>query len=91
MVVVQRGRDADDLGVDLAGEGKVGSGDESSGPGALDFAGRYALDVTLAAIETGDLGRVDIKADDPNANLGKAQGQWQADVAQPVDANDALA
>ena len=91
MVAVQRGRDADDLGVDLAGQSKVAGGGESCGFGTMDFAGRYALDIALTAVETGDLGWVDIKADDPDADLGKAQRQWQADVAQPVDANHALA
>ena len=49
------------------------------------------LNVALTLIELLDLGFVDVKADDADADFSKAQGQRKPNVAQAVDADDGAA
>ena len=85
-VARQRRRDADEDRLRLVqldeaiGEAAV----LEHGPEAL---GGDVLDVGVALAQPGDLGLVDVDADDVEPGFGEADGQWQPDVAQSDDSD----
>src|SRR5690554_361160 len=91
VVLVQRGRDADDLCVQLGGSRKIRGGDKAGLLGLVDFGWGDAFDIAFAAVQQLDFAWVDIKTCNADAHFSKTQGQWQAHVTQAVDTDVWLA
>src|SRR5690606_8667979 len=87
VVLVQRGRDADDLCVQLGGSRKILGGNKAGLLGLADFGWGDAFDIAFAAVQQLDLAWVDIKTGNADAHFSKTQGQWQAHVTQAVGAD----
>ena len=78
---------ADDERIHLARAGEVGGGLEALAARGLDQVNCQPFNVALPRIEHVDLARVDVKAKDLKAHLGKTKRQRQADVTQAIDAD----
>ena len=90
--LVERRGHADRDGVAAREHGVVGGGAEAARRNeARDVFGRYVGDVGLALGEELRLGRVHVEADDGVAGIGEADGEGQADVAEPDHADGGLA
>ena len=86
--LAQRRGHADVDAVSGADDGRVGGcQDPSSFHLGAEARGGDVGHVRFAAADHLDLGGVDLQAGYLEAGLGKAHRQWQADVAEPDDAN----
>ncbi len=85
-VARERRRHADDHGVGL-GQARVARGRVDPLVQLSEQLGGDVLDVGVAGLDRLDLARVDVDGDHVAALLGKGNGQRQADVAEPDDAD----
>ena len=83
--VGQRSRDADDDDVGLIQPLEVDRGLESVLAHLADHRVGDVPDVAFAALEPGDLDRVDVEAQDRDPAVAERSGQREADVAQADD------
>ena len=89
-VFAERGRNTENQRVDIGGTREVRGRREPPACAFPDFFGRNVLDIGFAALQTLDLGLIDIKADDAVPHLAITQHQGQSDIAEPDDADDSL-
>jgi hypothetical protein len=83
-VLVERGGNAEDDGIGLGDERKIGASAEfASSEGLGDLLGRDVLDVGTTSEEGIGLGGIDIQSDDSVTLAGVCEEQGEADVAEP--------
>ena len=85
VIVIERGRDADDDGVHAADVGVIAGGAESGFLRALNFRGQDAHDIGAAGVERSHFLLVDIEAGHRETLLAEEQGQGQSNVAHAHD------
>ena len=85
----QRRRHADDDGVHVAHLFETRGGAQSPGGNSgADLRAWNVPEVALAGIDAGDLLRVDVKTDHPEARRPRGQCERHADIAKPDNTDD---